>query len=815
MPKDGVEIFRDAFGVPIVYAATVRDLWYGVGYAVAEDRLFLMDSIRRFARGTLAELVGCGSVPADLQQRTLTYTDDEYRQFFDRLSPDAKDAVAGYVDGANAWRTRAIANPLELPAEYALLTTLPEAFTVIDALASGVLITRFVAAEGGNEFQNVAMIRALEGVYGSRTEALRAFLDFVWLDDPKAVTTVPREEGTFSNQAASEEGRDRVFERIAEWALGLPESLAKGPGTGDSPAPLPCTEPSAPSLPGSDPPIFPDGGAGMAAAQRGVAIALAEVRASLRGGSVAFAIGASRTRNRGTLLLSGPQVGYGYPSLLVEIEIHGAGYDARGVSVPILPVVGIGYTENTAWALTTGYSKTIDSFVETICSTAQQSAATCGRNQYFHDGQWKDMSCRSETFRFRAATQGVPLGPPIFSQSNEICRTVHGPIVARDDARGLARSVQYAMASREIENLEGLREWNRARSFAEFVEGVRKLTWNENVTVATRDGHIAYFHPGLFPRRSASSDMRLPAPGTGELDLGENLAFDELPQAIDPEQGFLANWNNKPAHGWLDGEGLGATSRPGGPGQRVTNVADLLATRADWTFADILAIDRHLGTIDPRAREYLPVMRAFRDSAGGALGATEIALLDRVLGWDRKHYGPDVTATTGNTRDSAEATIFSEYVSALRDELFGALKSAVVDAAKDVTVYSRLAAVGSHAFDQSVIDNLVIHVLDPSASGLSLRRDYTGGRTRDQVMAAALAVALARLAEKFNGGAPLTPADLDDCRRIHPRSPICSLSGVIGPGSDTLPGTSCVTMPYQDRGSWVHHAGFESAQSGS
>jgi len=35
---------------------------------------------------------------------------------------------------------------------------------------------------------------------------------------------------------------------------------------------------------------------------------------------------------------------------------------------------------------------------------------------------------------------------------------------------------------------------------------------------------------------------------------------------------------------------------------------------------------------------------------------------------------------------------------------------------------------------------------------------------------------------------------------------------VIGPGSDTLPGTSCVTMPYQDRGSWLHRVGFEAKE---
>jgi len=802
-PKDGVEIFRDSYGVPIVYAATVHDLWYGVGYAVAEDRLFLMDAVRRMGAGTFGELVGCGGVPGDVQQRTLAYSDTEYQQFFERLSPDSQDSILGYVDGANAWRAQAVADPTKLPAEYVLLTTTPAEFTVKDVLAAGVFITRFVAAEGGKEFQNIAMIQALEGAYGSRAEALKAFEDMTWLEDPKAVTTIPRDEGTFSNQAEPAAGREAVFRQMADWALTLPVSLAKGPGTGGSAPPPPCS-----SSGGSSAGTGGGSGTGGFAVRRGVVTALEELRASLHGGSHAFAIGPSRTHDRGTLLLSGPQLGYSYPLLLVEYEIHGAGYDARGSSVPILPVVGIGYSQDVAWGLTTGYSKTIDSFVETICSTAQQQAGTCKPNQYFHQNQWKDMSCRTEAFNYRAATQGLPLGPPILSTTAEICRTAHGPIVARDEAAGLARSVQYAMFLHEIDTIEGVREWNRAHSFAEFVEAVKKVTWNENVTVAARDGHIGYFHPGLFPRRSPDTDMRLPAPGTGEFDLGPNLSFDELPHAVDPAQGFLANWNNKPAFGWLDGEGLGDTSRPAGPGQRVTSIGDFLATRSDWGFSDLKTIDAHDGTTDPRAREYLPVIRAFRDSAGGSLNDVDRAALDRMLGWDHSHYGPGIDLNDPNARDGAPATIFGEYVTALRDELFGTLKSAVIEAG-GATVYGRLTGTGSHVFDQSVMDNLVIRVLDPSSSGLTLRRDYTGGRSRDQVMSAALATALVRLAAQFNGGAPLTPSDLDKCLRIHPRSQLCSLTGVIGPGSNTLPGTSCVTMPYQDRGSWLHRVGYE------
>src|SRR5439155_221033 len=265
--------------------------------------------------------------------------------------------------------------------------------------------------------------------------------------DPKAITTIPRDEGTFSNQPEPAAGREAVFRQMAQWALTLPQTLAKGAGTGDSPPPPPCSQPRFGG---------PAGGAGglgagevgarpkrwrakaVADLQRGIVLALQELRAALHGGSHAYAIGPSRTRDGGTLLLSGPQLGYSYPLLLVEYEIHGAGYAARGSSVPVLPVVGIGFSDDVAWGLTTGYSKTSDSFVETICSTAQQQAHACSANQYFHQNRWKDMSCRNETFHYRAAAEGVPVGPQALSTTAEICRTVHGPVVARDVEAGLA-----------------------------------------------------------------------------------------------------------------------------------------------------------------------------------------------------------------------------------------------------------------------------------------------------------------------------------------------------------------------------------------
>ncbi len=843
VPKAGVEIYRDSYGVPIIYAPNVRDLWFGVGYAIAHDRLFLMDAVRRMGRGTFAELTGCGGVAGDIATRTTTYTQAEYQAMYDGLSQDAKDAVQGYVDGANALRTKALTDPTILPAEYALLTSTPEAFTVTDVLAAGVYITRFVASEGGNEFLNIKMLQQLEAEYGSRSAAKQAFQDMVWLEDPKAVTTIPASTARFSNQNAPSNGtREDVFNSRVDWAMGLPDTIWKGSGTGSAPLPSPCSEIG--TIAGSIPAISLDRGASeviskpvmqakktaakalrkAAAVQKvvqDVVKALLDLRAHLHGGSMAYAIGNSRTRDGGTLMVSGPQLGYSYPLLLVEYEIHSGDYNARGSSVPGLPVVGIGYNENIAWGLTTGYSKTIDSFIETICSTQQQNAGTCKADQYFHKGTWKDMSCRNETVNFRTSAKGIPAGPAVFNTTAKICRTVHGPVVARDDALGLARSLQFAMWQREIGTIEGIREWNKAKSFADFVNGAKKLTWNENVTVATRDGHIAYYHPGLFPRRSGDTDMRLPSPGTGAYDFGSNLSFNELPHVVDPPEGYVANWNTKPAFGWLDGEGLGNTSRPGGAGQRVTSILDKLATRSDWSFDDLKEIDRHHGIHDHRAREYLPVLQSFRTANDATLSDVQKAALDLMLSWNGDAFGPDFSITNESVKDSPAATVFGAFVDAIREELFASLKNRIIDsgvqdpdpnnpnAAAGLTVFGRVSGVGSHVFDQSVMDNLILRILKPSTSGLAVRRDYTGGRSSDVVLKAALDRALASLSTQYNSNAAMTAADLPKCTRVHPRSKLCSLSGVIGPGSNTVPGTSCVTMPYEDRGSWVHHAGYE------
>ncbi len=758
-PIPGVRVYRDSYGVPAIYADTAHDLWFGAGYASAADRLFQMDLFRRAIEGRMAELMGPSAVPSDIQARVLGYSDAEYQAFFDTLSAEAQQAVQGYVDGVNAWLAKVQGDSALLPAEYVLLSSTPEAWTVKDTLAVSVLIIRSVASGGGDEFELVKALRALEAKYGTAA-GRQVFQDFFWLEDRLAATTIPASSGTFdSRPAATSAEREQSFQAMADYADSLPLELAEGPGTGAAPAPGTLTSQA-------------NGRSGTEAAPARAVAAILEWAKGLHGGSYQIAVAPQRTKDGHALLVSAPQLGYSYPGELVELEVHGAGYDAHGISVAGVPVVGIGYGQRAAWALTSGLSKTIDSFIETV----RPNPKAGGPAQYLHNGAWHDMACRTETVRYRGATHGIPTGSARYAVAVQVCRTVHGPVVATSADGSLARSVQLAIWGRELRTLEGMLGWDRAQNLSEFAASVARVSWNENVMYADADGHIAYWHPGLYPLRSRRVDQRLPAPGTGEYDWAGFLPFDRMPHVVDPPQGFLANWNNKPAVGW-------AGNIAAGPANRVQNITDQLAARSDFSFADLVGIDRRTGTLDVRAQDFLPFLMQLR--LAGDLTAHEAAALDALAWWDGSAFGPAASTSADGATDGPAPTIFAAFMDALRAQLFGDLPADVLALAK-----------GGHPFDVSPLDNMALRVFIPSSSSLTASRDYAAGRTPLTVTRAALDDALQALSTQYG------TADVSAYRRPHPRSKVCSLTGgIVGP---------CLTMPQQDRGSYIQLVGFTS-----
>ena len=95
----------------------------------------------------------------------------------------------------------------------------------------------------------------------------------------------------------------------------------------------------------------------------------------------------SRTKSGHPILVGGPQTSYFYPELLLEIDLHGGGYDARGVTFPGLgPWVVIGRSRSYAWTATAGGSDLTDQRAELLCEP-DGSAPSLQSVHYRYDGQ--------------------------------------------------------------------------------------------------------------------------------------------------------------------------------------------------------------------------------------------------------------------------------------------------------------------------------------------------------------------------------------------------------------------------------------------
>lgn len=815
--NETTDICWSEFGVPAIFGDTAGDAFYGHGWASAKLRLFLLDAAIRQGSGTLAALAGEGVLAQDIERRTTRYSDAEYQAMLDARPAQEIEAFESYVDGVNdyiAWVTTTGRD--QLPVEYTALTQDPEPITVIGVAALAVELQRFVASEGRMELVVGQHLRQLEDAYGVE-EGRKRFLDFFWQEDEEAALTIQPEEGRFPRTSATAAERAAAFEAMADLARTYPlEELANGPGI-DPTAYAAFDDPTLDSGNGdftgdepfiASPTDAPRGAGSVVDPTLGVAAPALDVgglvqsvfeafSAQTEGASWMVMMDPSRTADGSTLLMSEPQLDYDANTFLMESQITGGDINARGSTVAGIPVVGIGYTPTTAWALTTGNSKTIDTYVET---TRPDSNAD-GAPEYFHDGVWKEMACRSETVDYRAAPGGVglPVGPALQSETFDVCRTVHGPVVSTTADGAFSAVFQWHMAGRELETIETFLAWNSAKTLDDLEAGVRVAAWNENLGGVDSQGNIGFWHPGVHLERSNDSDLRLPIPGTGEYDNGDPMPFSALPQLVNPERGWIVNWNNKPAAGWLDGNAQGATSYPAGIDARVATLADLVAERDDWTFDDLIDLDRDVSSRDFRIRHLLPLVLALRSRTD--LTPAETAALDLLAAWDGDSRtglvwpGFAETSVDNPSTVGAAPTLFDEIVEQLDRDLF---TDVVLDAPSIVSQQY----LGRHIYDTDTHLHLALRVLDPTTSSLTPNVDWTRGRSSEQILREVLGASVDQLTSALGADmADWQSVYFDDGRgdRGGKDGEFGTAAGVVGPSGRHY---------YIERGAWVHHVGF-------
>jgi penicillin G amidase len=628
-------IYRDHYGVPNIYAHTMSGVWFGDGYAQAQDRLVQLELVRRNVEGTLSEIFGPGQLGQDQTIRTFFYAPAELNAQFNSLPSAFRQDIQDYADGINAYLARAYATPQNeqamVPYEFWALGQLlglsgpyrPANWSGIDTVAIGNFLAREFGGGGGSELDNFAFLQYLQaeltkkGDANAARDAFAIFNDARWINDKTAPTTVP--SGNDGGEQSS---------------AGVPAYLAALSARD--------VQTAARAWNGS---------------RASIKRAGETLKVPWRDGSNAFVVAPSLSKDGHALLWGAPQEGFGSPSIDGEVYLHGPGYDAGGMYITGEPFILIGLNRNIAWTTTSEELVDQQIYVEQVNFNVNPPT-------YLFNGKQVPMQVIHEIIN--VAGQGP--------QSFVVYRTLHGPVFSIDQAHGLAFSMRFASFNKETGTLLGFAEMGGDANLNQYRQSVSKIVTLHNFFYADRQGNIAYFGAGLVPTlpKCAACDPRLPHLGDGSQEWQGFAPFDQMPHSINPAQGFLVNWNTKPdkAHFYQQN----SNDEYWGTIFRSDRIAQIIQADGKLNLNDVLGVEHDIGTIDgddvmrPAAPYFIP----FLNQAYNQLKQAHDSLVDPAT-----HPGlaPALKALNAWDEHTSLAqpamSIFVEFMEALRLNMFG------------------------------------------------------------------------------------------------------------------------------------------------
>ncbi len=544
-----VEILRDEWGVPHIYARTTHDLLFAQGFVHAQDRLWQMDFQRRVVAGRLAEIFGRALVSADRNVRIVGMyraADEEARL----LDAESRAELEAYAAGVNA-----CIEGQPLPAEFVLLRYQPEPWRPAHSLYWPKMVAWGLSINWETELLRARLTETLG-------EERAAELEPPPPDDWPVVM-----HGDFRFLAGGEGDATQVVTAVAA-------ATAQGPGASAGAQAGPQTRPAgglhASEASGSPADLPSTGGSP---------------------GSNNWVVSGGRTATGKPLLANDMHLPMTAPSIWYENHLvvtgDAAPLNVTGVTFPGVPYVVAGHNGRVAWGFTNGYPDVQDLYQEHLRRTPAGV-------EYEFEGAWHEAEVRREEIRIKGG----------LSVMEEVIVTRHGPVI-NDLARGLASGPgpdglpEEPLALRwtsldPAPMIGALRAMNRAETCDAFREALRQwVAPVQNMVYADTEGNIGYSFPGRVPIR-AKGDGRVPVPGwTGEYEWTGYIPFDELPHQRNPASGMIVSANNRVA----DDSYPYFISREYGMGDRAEQITALLAS---MPAVDVPAIQRmHFDQVSP------------------------------------------------------------------------------------------------------------------------------------------------------------------------------------------------------------------------
>ena len=527
-------IRRDRYGVPNIYSATDAGVIFGAGYVTAQDRSLLLDQARDNGIAGAIDLPGAPAINLILGLYQYTPTAKVRKQVIKQQDKSLEQAgskgrqvlrdIDTYLVGINKWygANRPDARPFDRGDIYAL----------------NAVKAQFLGQGGGEEVPNAMFLDAARDKFGNG-KGSDVYEDLRQRNDPETSTTTARKAAVDTN----------VPVKQPKGLVRLEKGSFRSSGVR-----LPGGAAAASSFPGSH---------------------LA---------SNVLLVNGSRSATGTPIMVGGPQIGYNYPGLTLEIGLHGPTLQGEGAtSAPFPGYLLIGRGQQFAWTLTSADGDIVDTYAEKLCGGS--------RAKYVYKGRCRKMDT------VKAGT--ISLGDK--SAKVGFRRTVHGPVIGYARVAGskrvVALSQKRSSAGRETNDQIFFQDlsYGRVRSAQDFIRASAATPQTFNSFYADAKD-IAFITTGRLPVRRKGVNDDLPVDGRGKYEWKGVVKQSKHPQDIDPSNGLLVNWNNKPAKDFPAGDNRWAE----GGTQRADWLLANLAKRAKHTPATVLGAANAAATADPR-----------------------------------------------------------------------------------------------------------------------------------------------------------------------------------------------------------------------
>ncbi|MFC5217761.1 penicillin acylase family protein [Streptomyces coerulescens] len=512
-----VDVRRDDYGIPQIYASSDEDLFMAQGFVQAQDRFWEMDVRRHMTSGRLSEMFGKSQVDNDEFLRTLGWDRIAKQEYDKTLSASTKKYLQAYAAGVNAYLDGKDGKDISL--EYAALGFTndykPGKWTPVDSIAWLKAMAWDLRGNMQDEIDRALMTSRL---------------------GPKEIADLypqyPYSRNKTIVQAGQYDEATRTFGSTGSAAsAGSSADGTAGTGTGTS-----------------------SGTAGLQGQLAGLQEVLDDLPTAVgvngNGiGSNSWVVGGKYTITGKPLLANDPHLSASLPSVWYQMGLHcrtvssKCQYDVSGYTFAGMPGVVIGHNQNISWGMTNSGVDVTDLYLEKLSGDG-----------YLYDGKTVPFVSRQETIKVaggaskeivvRQTKDGMPL---LSDRSDELVKvgrkaTVDTAAPDRGDGYGIA--LRWTALDPGT-TMDAVFAMDKAKNWTDFRAAATQFDVpSQNLIYADTENHIGYTLPGKIPTRASGYDGSVPVPGwdprsrwTGYID------DDELPYEYDPARGYIVTAN--------------------------------------------------------------------------------------------------------------------------------------------------------------------------------------------------------------------------------------------------------------------------------